>query len=521
MSLRCNLDKRLLRISPSDYFTCRDSFEHVHVMGGTGMGKTTGPGKALASAYLRAGYGFLVHTAKPEDIPLWIGYAANNGRANSVILLDQTRHLNFIDYEIRKQGMEGLGPVVEHVMQIVQDADQAMGAGAKESDGFWLQATRKCIAHCVPLLFSGWGTVSIRSIVDFVTQAPTDGKQYAEPGFAEHNFAAKTLHQAFEAPRIPIPSAERDRLAEYWVRQYPAIPSKTLGNIVISLSAKLDSFLHGRLAEMFCTTTDFVPEMAFAGGVLVSGMPTLTFNEDGVRAQKLLKSVFQRAALARNRLAPHLRERPVCLWADESQNVVTDKDHEFLSTSRASRVAVVYLTQSLPTYYAQLGPGKQDAAEALVGKFGTQIFCANGDAKTNKYASELIGRRIFRRANEGRSKGWNTSQGMNTGANSGYSSNESSGGSFGGGYQSSYSSGNNSSTGSAWGDNIGRGQNEGWNSGSSEQMDFILEPRFFAERLRTGGPMHNNRVTCVWVKAGARFADGDGGNFLMPTFRQR
>jgi type IV secretory pathway TrbF-like protein len=44
--------------------------------------KTSGSGRMLAGAYLRAGMGGLVTAVKPEEIPLWRRYAAEHGREN-------------------------------------------------------------------------------------------------------------------------------------------------------------------------------------------------------------------------------------------------------------------------------------------------------------------------------------------------------------------------------------------------------------------------------------------------------
>jgi hypothetical protein len=78
-----NLDTRLLQLSRGDYFTLTDACQGVHIFGGIGSGKTSGSGKMLAGAYLRAGFGGLVTAAKPEEVDLWIRYASET-RAREV-----------------------------------------------------------------------------------------------------------------------------------------------------------------------------------------------------------------------------------------------------------------------------------------------------------------------------------------------------------------------------------------------------------------------------------------------------
>ena len=96
------------------------------------------------------------------------------------------------------------------------------------------------------------------------------------------------INAATRSPRVPIPAeALRDNI-EFWSEEYPAIPEKTRGNILITVSATLDRFKHGRLQRAFCGPTTVVPELSFHGAVIVLAMPTLTWNEDGVIAQQIL-----------------------------------------------------------------------------------------------------------------------------------------------------------------------------------------------------------------------------------------
>ncbi len=106
MSYVANLDTPLLKISPSDHFTLRDAVQGVSVMGGTGSGKTSATGKALASAYLRAGMGGIVCVAKPDETQMWLELARANGRANSVIVFGEHGGggFNFLTYELARQG---------------------------------------------------------------------------------------------------------------------------------------------------------------------------------------------------------------------------------------------------------------------------------------------------------------------------------------------------------------------------------------------------------------------------------
>jgi hypothetical protein len=66
-------DLALCRLSSSakDALTLADAKTGVLITGQTGKGKTSGPGRLLAKAYLRAGFGGLVLCAKIDEADLW------------------------------------------------------------------------------------------------------------------------------------------------------------------------------------------------------------------------------------------------------------------------------------------------------------------------------------------------------------------------------------------------------------------------------------------------------------------
>jgi hypothetical protein len=228
-----------------------------------------------------------------------------------------------------------------------------------------------------------------------------------------------------------------------------------------------------------------------------------------------------RGARPPNAMEPKHRDRPVFLWADEAQYFVNSFDTDYQSTCRSSRACTVYLTQSLPTYYAKMGGAQpQHAADMLLANFVTKIFHNNADFTTNRWASDTIGRSLQRRynASEGESSNW--SRGMNSGSGENAGSSMNSGGSYGnGGSSSNWSSGSNRGHNDNWGRNRGHGGGTSFNSGFSEAMDVEIEPAVFARDLATGGPANGGRVTGLWLSAGRRFADS-GRNYLHVSFQQ-
>ena len=260
--------------------------------------------------------------------------------------------------------------------------------------------------------------------------------------------------------------------------------------------------------------------MSFHGAVLVDAKPTLTWNEDGAIAQQLFKFIWQRAVLNRNSLPEVHRERPVFLWSDEAQETVAPYDGEFLGLARESKCCTVYLTQSLPTYFAKIGgDNPRDAAMALAGKFKTHVFCANSCPETNEFASRMIGKVLTRRRNVSVGSSQTFNEGMSAGESENTGSSTSSGYSHGQSYNVNSNSGSTSGTGNNWGNNRGRGSTDNVNRGYSESMEFAIEPGDFARYLKTGGPENGNRVTAVWFQAGRTFK-ATGRNYLIAEFAQ-
>ena len=522
MSYVNNLDAPLLQLSPKDSFTLRDACQGVHVFGGIGSGKTSGSGKALAGAYLRAGMGGLVLAAKPDEVDQWIGYAQAHGRSNSLVLFGERGGcFNFITYELARQGIAGLGSVVECLMRILDAARLANPNAGRGGEAFWEDAMRQVLRNTIPMLYSATGDVRIPDIIRFVASAPVSLDQLRDPAWQESSFMFAVLTKARREPVVPLAEDDFYKTSGYWRDEYSQLDNKTRSNIAISLSTALDRFNRGRLHDAFCTGTNIVPELTFHGAIIVMDMSALTWNEDGVIGQQLFKYMWQRAVLARNALEPRHRDRPVFLWADESQYFVNAFDTDFQSTCRSARACTVFLTQSLPTYYAKMG-GEQakHKADMLLANFVTKIFHNNADPETNRWAADTIGRSIQRRntysegTNTSRSMGMNSGENKSWGTNSGSSSSSSNHGG-----QSGSTWGTNKGGGESWGRNRGVNTGETYSGGYSETMDYEIEPADFARHLRTGGPANGSEVSGVWFQAGKTFNDSHR-NYLHVRFRQ-
>jgi hypothetical protein len=463
----------------------------------------------------------VVTAVKPEDIPLWQRYTAEHGREKSLILFDENEGFNFVAYEMARQGVDGIGTVTECLMRILEAAKKASPtASQRGGEAFWEDAMRQVLRYAIPPLYAAGGSLSIADLIRFINTAPTSGKDVSNPDWQKGSFMYSVMDAATRRPKVPLARQALADVINFWAESYPAIPEKTRGNIVITVTTVLDRFKHGRLNRAFCGRTSLVPELTFHGAIILLAMPTTTWNEDGIIAQQLFKYMWQRAVLSRNSLAQEHRERPVFIWSDESQETVHSYDGEFIGMSRASKCCPVYLTQSLPTYYAKMGgDNPRDAAHALVGKFMTHIYHSNACPETNEYASRMIGKVVTRRGNFNTGSSQSINEGMSAGNSENTGSSSSHGSSMGQGYSVNSNSGSNSGSGNNWGDNRGRGSSENVSRGYSESMEYVIEPGEFARILKTGGRANGGIVSGVWFQSGRVFG-ASGGNMMLRRFAQ-
>lgn len=512
-----DLNAPLLKLSTHDYLTLEKACGGIHGFGGIGSGKTSGLGRVLAGAFLRAGFGGLVTCVKPEEIANWKRMAAEHGRAPSLIVFDETQGFNFLRYELGRQGIDGIGTVVECLMNIQEAAKRATATASQRGEAaFWVNAPKQLIRRAVLPLNAARGEVTLSELIDFVSSAPSSVEDVTSKAWQSGSFMYEVIQAAAHRPRIPLDSAVMQENVNYWSAQFPRIPPETRGNIVITLSTVFDRFKHRRLQRAFCSKTTVVPEMSFHGAVILLAMPTLTWNEDGAIAQVLVKSMWMRSVLSRNSLEPKHRERPVFLYSDEAQETVSSYDGEFLGMCRGSKCCVCYMTQSLPAYYSKIGTDNpRDAANNLVGKFMGHVYFSNGCAETNEFAARSIGKVRKQLGNYSAGQNRNTSTGMNygTGNNNGSSS------SWGNGILPGNTT-THKGRSDNWGENRGQSSGTSTSRGYSEHMEYAIEPGDFGRCFKTGGPANNYHVTGLWYRSGETFK-ASGSNILPVTFSQK
>lgn len=503
----------LLQLSKKDVWTLNDAYMGAVIIGGTGSGKTSGSGRALALSYLRSGFGGLVLCAKPDEAALWQSYAKQTGREKSLIVIDgkNGRSFNFLEYEMARidagSSANNAVSVLLKVLEIMRSMD---GGGGKE-ESFWRDSVRILLSNSIDALYSAYGRVSLPELMRFVSSAPHSAEQVQDEKWRANSFCLKTLQTASMEPVKPMLPEDFEAVLQYFAGDsFGSLDNKTRSNIIATLTSMVHDFLKGDLRRLLCTTTTTVPELSHEGAVIVLDLSLKIWERGGILAQQIFKFAWQRA-IERRKVTN--KTRPCFLWADECQLFLSSYDAEFQSTARSSRVCSVSLTQSLPAlYHAAGGSHPEHKVNAYLTNFQTKIIHTCQDHNTMQWAADLIGKGIQYRRGYSESTTTGTSTGVSRGGNSGF------GGSNGGGVgQSSSSSWN---FGKSWGTNSST--SESFTNGSSyqETMDYLIQPSFFASGLRTGGA-HNKFFVDGILFQGGKLWRHTAAPWLQCSFKQK
>jgi hypothetical protein len=461
-----------------DVWRLKDACEGTMVFGGTGSGKTSGSGRMFAESFLRAGFGGLVLCAKPDEPGLWRRYASAAGRESDLVMFGGAEDwsFNFMRYESLRSGA-GAG-LTENLVNLFMEV-ASIGSGdarARGGDPFWERAMRSLVRNCVDVLSMSGEPVSLHSMFELIRSAPTVPADLASREWKSKSACWRLLEGARERARGTSWEVDCLEVSGYWLSDFPMLGDKTRGSIVAMFSTLAEALMRGKMRELFCEGTSLTPEDVISGKIVVVDLPVKVWSEVGRMAAVIWKYCLQKAVERRVDNAAG-QGRPLFLWADECQHFVSRYDSLFQATARSSRAASVYLTQNYPSLTSAFGAGAEGKAlaDSLLGNMGTKVFHANSDSETNRFAAELVGKRLQTRRSSG------------AGA--------------------SFSFGGHASVGSSS------------NSGKSEQMDFEIQPMEFTT-LRKGGP-ENGHAADALVFQNGRLWGGTGRTWRKVAFRQR
>jgi len=390
--------RALIRWNNAEPWTIGDSFEGVQVFGDTGSGKTSTSARVLAAAMLRAGYGGLVLTVKPEDTEQWQRSLEENGRTQDGLFFGpEAGCFNFLDYELAHGARLGLGSknATRILAELVSMAQRDAGAG----DPFWRQSAQVLISHTLDLMTAAGVTPSMLLANEIIQSGPLFPDQVKDGQWQERSKCWELLVRG----KRDAKDTHDFRLAEaYWLREFPLLPEKTRQSIVATFTASVaHHFCSQPMHPMFGECSTVSPDDIFDGKIVVVNLPVQAYGMAGRFASIAWKYCTQLALERRTD-----RRRPVFILSDESHYFVTDHDQLFQTTARSARCAVVYLTQNRSNYLAESpGDAGRNRVESLCACLKTQILHQCSHEPTRRAFADAVGKRRIARPSTTRNFG--------------------------------------------------------------------------------------------------------------------
>ena len=421
----------------------KNAFEGVQIFGGIGSGKTSGSGKKIAKAFLKNGFGGLVHCAKREEVLTWKMYAKETGRENDLLIFEEGRELFFnpLQYEFEREGKGGgeIFNLSNLFMEIYKMGNRFSGGGGGEKDRYWDNALRRCMNR-VFLLLKEAGKVqkegrglTISNMIDIMSTAPgEDFSSVANLPLDDDEWDAwysssfcvecvfdvvvnamsqradleeleeltyRSLDQETRLGELQqtLPEIEQNSkvLRNYFFKEFASADEKTRSVVRESFLGLAEPFTMGILKKYFAGETTLKPEQSWIDGkIIILNFSVKEYLDSGMYAQGIFKLMWQQAI---ERRKTEVHPLPCFLWVDESQYFVNEYDTIFQTTARSSRAATVFITQNISNYYAQMGgAASKSKVDSLLANLSTLIFHANNDAVTNQWASDTIGKTMRR-----------------------------------------------------------------------------------------------------------------------------
>jgi len=467
------LEKGLLSWTQNDVFAVRDLLDGgVAITGRSGSGKTSSSGKDISNAIIRhPKSGGLILAAKHEDLDMWQVKFKKAGRSNDLIVFSpgNDRRFSLLGYVL---GMGGQTRDVTKCITVIGETLKSGDSKGGEGADFWEREQERMIYNAVEVLRLATGTVSAPDIQKFISTAPTSAAQIATPQW-QAGFCNQCLASAFSKTKSPIEAHDYQLATDYWLNEYPNMADKTRSSILVGVMGILHVFNTGVVREMVSTTTNVSPDDILAGKWVIVNMSPAEWGDTGLFVAAGWKYLTETAVLRRQATAA---SNIVTIWCDEAAQFVNSFDSHFITQCRSHMGCLVFLTQSLHSYYGALrGQTGRHQADALLTNFGTKIFHAVGDVQTAEWAAGLIGKSL------------------QTFIGSSMSPMDSIGQELTGGSKVTTS--------------------------TSEHFEAILQSNVFMNGLKTGGNENGLLCDAIVIRSGKPFSNGQ--NWLLCTFSQK
>ncbi|WP_337177539.1 TraM recognition domain-containing protein [Paludisphaera sp.] len=371
-------------------FRVSDMLRSVEVKGITGGGKSSGPGEFFArklAAHPKAT--MLIIAQKPEERDDFIRIFRKAGREKDLLIVEESSApltCNFLQVLV-KAGTDTRG-IVEFLMTMVEVLEAE--DGGNQSDPFWKLSQGRLLYNAIEMITLSGEELTPEAILEFIATAA-----YSQALLADKAWKAKyhntVVGKAEARSKSGRQKGDFNLAVKYWLGEFPVLDDKPRTSIIAGVMNVLHTFNTGLVREMCSGETKLSPSALEQGKSILINFPISSYGPSGRFIAGGWKYLTQKHILRRKWDPSSFFTVIVC---DEFQEAVTSFDPRFLAQCRSHGGALFALTQTIHSEYgAMTGKGGNHKADSLLANFNLHLY-TTVDAKTAKFASDLLGQRL-------------------------------------------------------------------------------------------------------------------------------
>ena len=419
----------MLSQHPGDGLARTDYSRGIFIVGATGGGKTQSVMATLVKAALRNKIPCLFTTAKNSDGDLQERWCRETNSPFVRFRPGGPVKLSLLDYLTSFFALQEVSSTLDGVLEMVIRTGSY--GSAQGGDAFFPMMASMYCKQLIALLKSAKRRVTPLAMKQLLMGLPKKPEDALSDAFKKSD-AADVLRAA-----LVDASFEAEQAVMWALHERPHLAEKTRSGVEANIHILLDRLLASPIRETFCSDeSNVTPEHLTQGRYsVILDFPALSLGAPAIFAQTLALSVFAKVALRGC--------KGMLMVLDESHLFLTQEAIRWTATGRSQGLWMIAATQGVATMEAGLGGGEQGRqfASAIMSNLQTHLYGVNNCPVTNERAVSLVGKE----RKQFRSSGFNTQQ------------------------QGLFD------------DKPGGGSS--FNVGTSEQMDWILDPVIFATLL--------------------------------------
>jgi type IV secretory pathway TraG/TraD family ATPase VirD4 len=365
------------------------------VTGSPGSGKSSTAMMQIIMGFLRAGFGGIFFSAKPEDTRTYKALVKNAGREGPIVFGPGSGHsLDPLFYLWNRPGRgAAMLETIVDIFTLLMAIGNPDASASREP--FWERKAQQLMRAAIVLLHLAGDTVSFFNIDRMIStfpKAPEDiDTQEWKDGFASH--VIKTVN-ANRADFTAEQAHDFERAFFFACSEWPNLDHRVSSSVLAEWTGLADKFLYNPFMSHFsngeCT---WIPEdITQANRIVICDFSPMeggdTFRIASCLVKLICMDAFQKLDVTRH-------ATPSFLVADEAQLLTLPKhrDERFQQVCRSARICSLYATQNLQQLAAEFGE-HQLGPKTLgwLGNIGTRIAFQQSDNGSNEQLSDTIGK---------------------------------------------------------------------------------------------------------------------------------